>query len=42
MSDNLTFSFVYQYFVGKFPNAVTGISQQQQFQFAFLRLKMNF
>ena len=42
MGDNLTFSFVYQYFVGEFPNVITGISQKQQFQFAFLRLKMNF
>ncbi len=42
MSYNLTFSFVYQYFVGEFPNAITGIKQNQQFQFVFLRLKMNF
>lgn len=42
LSNNLTFSFVYQYFVGEFPNAYSGIIQKQQFQFAFLRLKLNF
>ncbi len=42
LSDNLTFSFVYQYFKGNYPNALTGVKQDQQFQFAFLRLKQNF
>ena len=42
LSDNLTFSFVYQFFKGEFPNPLTGIKQQQQFSFAFLRLKQNF
>ncbi len=42
MGENLTFSLVYQYFIGEFPNAITGVKQNQQFQFAFIRFKMNF
>ncbi len=42
LSDNLMFSFIYQYFRGDFPNAITGITQKQQINFAFLRVKWNF
>jgi len=42
LSDNLTLSIIYQYFKGEFPNPLTGKKQQQQFNFAFLRLKQNF
>ncbi|MCK5855984.1 MAG: hypothetical protein KAG64_00750 [Bacteroidales bacterium] len=42
LSDNLTFSFVYQYFKGEFPNPLTGLNQKQQFSFAFLRIKQDF
>ncbi len=42
LSDNLTFSFVYQLFKGEFPSAITGTNQKQQYNFAFLRLKQNF
>jgi hypothetical protein len=42
LSNNLTFSFVYQYFKVEFPNPMTGVNQQQQYNFAFLRLKQDF
>ena len=41
LTQNLTFSFIYQFFKGAFPNAL-GIKAQQQINFAFLRLKQNF
>jgi hypothetical protein len=42
LSDNLTFSFIYQFFKGEFPSPITGNEEKQQFNFAFLRLKQNF
>jgi hypothetical protein len=42
LTANLTFSFIYQYFKGEFPNTFTGFNQKQQFNFAFLRLKLDF
>ena len=42
LSDNLQFSFIYQYFKGEFPNTFTGIKEKQQYNFAFLRLKLSF
>ncbi len=42
LSDNLEFSFVYQYFKGKVPDPITGLTAKKQFNFAFLRLKMSY
>ena len=42
LTDNLTFSFIYQFFKGEFPSPITGNNEQQQFNFAFLRLKQDF
>jgi len=42
LSNNAEFSFIYQYFKGEFPNAITGVLTNQQFQFAFLRVKLSF
>ncbi len=42
LSDNMEFSFIYQFFKGEFPSALTGNIQEQQFNFAFLRIKMSF
>ena len=42
LSDNLEFSFIYQFFKGKFPNPLTGLNEKQQINFAFLRFKLNF
>lgn len=42
LSDNMEFSFVYQYFKGESKSPLTGLKQSQQFNFAFLRLKRSF
>ena len=42
LSDNLEFSFVYQYFKGNTTDPITGSSVKKQFNFAFLRLKMSY
>ena len=42
LSDNFQFSFIYQYFRGEFPNTLTGNKEKQQYNFAFLRFKLNF
>lgn len=42
LSDNATFSFIYQYFQGKFPDLATGLTIKQQFNLGFLRLKYSF
>ena len=42
LSDNLEFSFVYQYFKGESANPMTGSIEKNQVNLAFLRLKMSF
>ncbi len=42
LSDNLEFSFVYQYFKGNTTDPITGSSVKKQFNFAFLRLKLSY
>ncbi len=42
LSDNLEFSFIYQFFKGKFPSLISGLNEKQQINFAFLRIKLNF
>ena len=42
LSDNLEFSFVYQYFKGESNNPSSATKLKQQYNFAFLRLKMSY
>ena len=42
LSDNLEFSFVYQYFTGETKAPITGKKVNMQYNFAFLRLKMSY
>jgi len=42
LAQNVDASIVWQYFKGEFPNMFTGMSQKQQVNMGFLRLKWNF
>ena len=42
LSNNLEFSFIYQYFKGKTSDPLTGLKIKKQFNYAFLRLKMSY
>jgi len=42
LSDNVDASIVWQYFQGKFPNALTGLSQKQQVNMVFFTFKWNY